>query len=65
MLLRFNATQTRADNQYIYRIDQVFNSKDTLWGTWFNEKDDLSSRCRLRVAPFLDLERLTENASNS
>ena len=34
----FNATRTYSDNQYIYRIDQVFNSRDTLWGTWFNEK---------------------------
>lgn len=34
----FNATQLYTDNQYLYRIDQVFNSRDTLWGTWFNEK---------------------------
>jgi hypothetical protein len=34
----FDATRAYADNQYIYRIDQVFNSKDTLWATWFNEK---------------------------
>ncbi len=33
----FDATQQYSDNQYLYRIDQVFNSKDTLWGTWFNE----------------------------
>ena len=34
----FNATRLYADNQYMYRIDQVFNAKDTLWGTWFNEQ---------------------------
>jgi hypothetical protein len=34
----FNATEQLTDNQYIYRIDQTFNSKDSLWGTWFNEK---------------------------
>jgi Carboxypeptidase regulatory-like domain len=33
----FNATQATSSNQYLYRIDQVFNAKDTLWGTWFNE----------------------------
>ena len=38
----FNATQTQSRNQYLYRIDQVFNSKDTLWGTWFNEKDAIT-----------------------
>jgi hypothetical protein len=34
----FDATRAYSDNQYIYRIDQNFNSKDSLWGTWFNEK---------------------------
>ena len=36
----FNATETQSRNQYLYRIDQVFNSKDSLWGTWFNESVD-------------------------
>lgn len=36
----FNATQQETSNQYLYRIDQVFNSKDSLWGTWFNENLD-------------------------
>jgi Carboxypeptidase regulatory-like domain len=36
----FNATQALTDNQYLYRIDQVFNSKDSIWGTWFNEALD-------------------------
>ena len=34
----FTATQATVTNQYLYRIDQVFNAKDTLWGTWFDEK---------------------------
>ena len=38
----FNATETQSRNQYLYRIDQVFNSKDSLWGTWFNESVDVS-----------------------
>jgi Carboxypeptidase regulatory-like domain len=33
----FNATQPTSDNQYIARIDHTFNSKDSLWGTWFQE----------------------------
>jgi hypothetical protein len=33
----FNATESAKDSQYLYRIDQVFNAKDSLWGTWFNE----------------------------
>jgi len=35
----FDSTRSVTDNQYIYRIDQVFNSKDSLWGTWLNEKE--------------------------
>ncbi|HXX18674.1 MAG TPA: carboxypeptidase-like regulatory domain-containing protein [Candidatus Acidoferrum sp.] len=31
------ATQTESDNQYLARIDQNFNSKDSLWGTWYME----------------------------
>ena len=33
----FNATEPLTDDQYLVRIDQTFNSKDTLWGTWFQE----------------------------
>lgn len=36
----FNVTQAETRNQYLYRIDQVFNSKDSLWGTWFNGNVD-------------------------
>jgi hypothetical protein len=37
----FNATQTQSRDQYLYRIDEVFGSHDTLWGTWFNEGDTI------------------------
>jgi Carboxypeptidase regulatory-like domain len=33
----FNASESAKDSQYLYRIDQVFNAKDSVWGTWFNE----------------------------
>lgn len=36
----FAATEQSTDNQYMYRVDQVFNAKDSLWGTWFNEAID-------------------------
>jgi hypothetical protein len=39
----FNATRQYSDDQYLYRIDQVFNSKDSLWGTWFDEKTAITS----------------------
>jgi hypothetical protein len=32
----FDSTQQLSNNQYLYRIDQVF-TKDSLWGTWFNQ----------------------------
>jgi Carboxypeptidase regulatory-like domain len=38
----FNATEAESRNQYLYRIDQVFSSKDILWGTWFNETVDVT-----------------------
>ncbi len=33
----FNASEPLTDDQYLVRIDQTFNSKDSLWGTWFIE----------------------------
>ena len=39
----FDSTKTQSDNQYIYRIDENISSKDTLWGTWFNEKEAIIS----------------------
>jgi hypothetical protein len=33
----FPASEQQTDSQYVYRIDEVINSKDSLWGTWFNE----------------------------
>lgn len=38
----FNATQPLTDNQYMARIDQNFNSKDSLWGTFFIESQPTS-----------------------
>jgi hypothetical protein len=35
----FNATEAQSLTQYLYRIDYTISSKDTLWGTWFNEAD--------------------------
>ena len=35
----FNSTRSVTDNQYIYRIDDALTTKDTLWGTWMNEKE--------------------------
>ena len=34
----FNPVQAQITDQYIVRIDQTFNSKDSLWGTWFIQK---------------------------
>jgi hypothetical protein len=33
----FNANVAEKDSQYLYRIDEVINARDSLWGTWFNE----------------------------
>ncbi|MHB8756222.1 MAG: carboxypeptidase-like regulatory domain-containing protein [Candidatus Acidiferrales bacterium] len=33
----FNPITTGTDNQYLFRIDQTFNSRDTIWGDWFQE----------------------------
>jgi carboxypeptidase family protein len=38
----FQATEPLTDDQYLIRIDQTFNSKDTLWGTWFQESFPVS-----------------------
>ena len=34
----WDATEHITDDQYIVRIDQTFNSKDSLWGTWVGER---------------------------
>jgi hypothetical protein len=33
----WNGTRQVTDNQFLVRIDQSFNSRDSLWGTWFVE----------------------------
>jgi hypothetical protein len=33
----FAATENQTDYQYMYRIDETFGTKDTIWGTWMNE----------------------------
>jgi hypothetical protein len=35
----FNATENQTDYQYMYRIDETFGAKDTIWGTWMNEAE--------------------------
>lgn len=39
----FDASTTIPNNQYIARIDQTFNSKDSLWGTYVRETESVSS----------------------
>jgi len=34
----WNGTRQVTDDQYIVRIDQTFTSKDSLWGTWVQER---------------------------
>jgi hypothetical protein len=34
----WNGTRQDTDDQYIVRIDQTFTSKDSLWGTWVQER---------------------------
>jgi hypothetical protein len=38
----FNASQPAKDNQYIVKINHNFNSKDSIWGTWFIESFPVS-----------------------
>ncbi|MFY9528175.1 MAG: carboxypeptidase-like regulatory domain-containing protein [Candidatus Acidiferrales bacterium] len=34
---QFNPTTTSTQDQYLFRIDQTFNSRDSIWGTWLQE----------------------------
>ena len=40
----WNPSRKITDNQYLVRIDQTFNSKDSLWGTWFMESIPVSNQ---------------------
>jgi len=44
---QFNPIIAGNTNQYIVRIDQTFNSKDSIWGTWF-----IQHAPRVQTLPF-------------
>src|ERR1700730_3661519 len=38
----FDASEPKTDDQYLFKIDQTFNSKDSLWGTYSQENFPLN-----------------------
>ncbi|MGD1210548.1 MAG: carboxypeptidase-like regulatory domain-containing protein [Candidatus Acidiferrales bacterium] len=40
---KYNATANAPYNQYLVRIDQNFNSRDTIWGTWLQSHNPVIS----------------------